>query len=166
MLCSMYSHMYYGFRLIQLQHEQQTIIMNKKYNNNHFIIASRAYFQQSPTCTRVNNLVHITMNPTPMGFVHILLVREVYQSMSLNLSDPCVLYKSLCHLVDAATTRYLELFQITALLYESGSLLRVIRISVKVCIDVTLYDELFYHLHNRENSLVHQLLRISSIAVV
>src|SRR3989337_1244169 len=29
----------------------------RKYNNNHFIIASRAYFQQSPTCTRVNNLV-------------------------------------------------------------------------------------------------------------
>ena len=66
-----------------------------------------------------------------------------------------MLYKSLCHLVDAATTRYLELFQITALLYESGLLLRVIRISVKVCIDVALYDELFYHLHNRENSLVH-----------
>ena len=75
--------------------------------------------------------------------------------MSLNLSDPCVLYKSLCHLVDAATTRYLELFQITALLYESGLLLGVIQISVKGCIDVTLYDELFYHLHKRENSLAH-----------
>ena len=75
--------------------------------------------------------------------------------MGLQHSDPCVLYKSLCHLVDAATRRYLELFQITALLYESGLLLRVIQISVKVCIDVTLYDELFYHLHNRENSLVH-----------
>ena len=75
--------------------------------------------------------------------------------MGLNLSELCVLYKSLCHLLDAATTRYLELFQITALLYESGLLLRVIRISVKVCIDVTLYDELYYHLHNRENSLVH-----------
>ena len=90
-----------------------------------------------------------------MGYVHILLVREVYQSMGLNLSDPYVLYKSLCHLVDAATTRYLELFQITALLYEFSLLLRVIWISVKVCIGVTLYDELFYHLHNRENSLVH-----------
>ena len=55
-----------------------------------------------------------------------------------------MLYKSLCHLVDAATTRYLELFQITALLYESGSLLRVIRISVKVRIDITLYDELLF----------------------
>ena len=66
-----------------------------------------------------------------------------------------MLYKSLCHLVDVATVRYLELFQITALLYESGLLLRVIRISVKVRIDVTLYNELFYHLHNGENSLVH-----------
>ena len=75
--------------------------------------------------------------------------------MGLNLSDPCVLYKSLCHLVDAATTRYLELFQIIVLLYESGLLLKIIRISVKVCINVTLYDKLFYHLHNRENSLVH-----------
>ena len=65
-----------------------------------------------------------------------------------------MLYEYLCHLVDA-TTRYLELFQITALLYESDLLLRVIRISAKVCIDVTLYGELFYHLHNRENSLVH-----------
>ena len=75
--------------------------------------------------------------------------------MGLNLSDPCVLYKSLRHLVYGATMHYLELFQITALLYESGLLLRVIQISAKVCIGVTLYDELFYHLHNRENSLVH-----------
>ena len=36
--------------------------------------------------------------------------------MGLNLSDPCVLDKSLCHLLDAATTLYLELFQITVLL--------------------------------------------------
>jgi hypothetical protein len=34
------------------------IIMNKKYGNNIIIIASRAYFLQSPTCTRVNNLVN------------------------------------------------------------------------------------------------------------
>ena len=50
---------------------------------------------------------------------------------------------------------HLELFQIVAPLYVSGLLLRVIRISVKVSIDVTLYDELFTHLHNQENSLVH-----------
>ena len=30
-----------------------------EYDNNHFIIASRAYSLQSPTCTRVNNLVNI-----------------------------------------------------------------------------------------------------------
>jgi hypothetical protein len=29
-----------------------------EYDNNHFIIASRAYSLQSPTCTRVNNLVN------------------------------------------------------------------------------------------------------------
>ena len=75
--------------------------------------------------------------------------------MGLNLSDPCVLYKSLFHLLDAATTLYLELFQITVLLYESSLLLRIIWISVEVCIGITLYNELFYHLHNRENSLVH-----------
>jgi hypothetical protein len=33
------------------------IIMNKKYDNNNIIIASIAYFLQSPTCTRINNLV-------------------------------------------------------------------------------------------------------------
>ena len=45
--------------------------------------------------------------------------------------------------------------KINVLLYESSVLLIIIWISVKVCIGVTLYDELFYHLHNRENSLVH-----------
>ena len=35
------------------------------------------------------------------------------------------------------------MLQISTLLYESVSLLIVIRISVKACIDVTLYDELF-----------------------
>ena len=72
-----------------------------------------------------------------------MLVREVIQSTGLNLPDPCVLYEYLCHLVDA-TTRYLEPFQVSALLYESGLLLRVIRISVKVRIDVTLYDKLLF----------------------
>jgi hypothetical protein len=28
-----------------------------EYDNNQFIIASQAYFLQSPTCTRINNLV-------------------------------------------------------------------------------------------------------------
>src|SRR3954470_22085374 len=42
-------------------------IMNKNYNNNIFIIASRAYFQQSPTCTRVNNLVYIWQQSNTHG---------------------------------------------------------------------------------------------------
>ena len=33
--------------------------------------------------------------------------------MSVNLSDLCVLYKSLCYPVDAAPTCHLELFQMT-----------------------------------------------------
>ena len=48
---------------------------------------------------------------------------------------------------------YSEIVQISTLLYESVSLLIVIRISVKAYIDVTLYDELFNHLHNREKFL-------------
>ncbi|KAI4992006.1 hypothetical protein ZWY2020_040392, partial [Hordeum vulgare] len=36
----------------------------------------------------------------------------------LNLSDLCVLYKSLCHLIDAATTCYTGILQISTLLYE------------------------------------------------
>ena len=62
--------------------------------------------------------------------------------MGLQHSDPCVLYKSICHTADA-TTLHLEQFQMTAPLYISGLLLRVVRIGVKACIDVTLYDELF-----------------------
>ena len=63
--------------------------------------------------------------------------------MGLQHSDPCVLRKSLCHIVDASTMIHLELFQMASPLYLSGLLLRVIRIGVKSCIDVTLYDELF-----------------------
>ena len=38
---------------------------------------------------------------------------------------------------------HLELFQMVAPLYVSGFLLKVIRIGVKACIDITLYAELF-----------------------
>jgi hypothetical protein len=50
------------------------IIMNKEYDNNNIIIASRAYFLQSPTCTRVNNLVNICAFNTydiPVLFVRV-----------------------------------------------------------------------------------------------
>ena len=63
--------------------------------------------------------------------------------MVLRYSDLYVLRKSLCHIVDAASTLHLELFQMVAPLYVSGLLLRVIRIGVKACINVTLYAELF-----------------------
>src|SRR3990170_2228433 len=63
--------------------------------------------------------------------------------MGLQHSEPCVLCKSLCYTVDDVITLYLELFQMTAPLYVSSLLLRVIQIGVKACIDVTLYDELF-----------------------
>jgi hypothetical protein len=45
------------FPLNQILAWNISIIMKKKYDNNNIIIASRAYFLQSPTCTRVNNLV-------------------------------------------------------------------------------------------------------------
>mgnify|MGYP005845508601 CR=1 FL=1 len=63
--------------------------------------------------------------------------------MGLQHSDPRVLRKSLCHIIDAATMLHLELFQMAAPLYVSGLLLRVIRIGVKACIDINLYAELF-----------------------
>ena len=112
---------------------------------NILLIASRVYFQQSPTCTRVNNLVHIAMWLTPNEFWGLIMfcLWERFQSTGLQHSDPYVLCKSLCHTVDAATTLHLELFQMTAPLYVSGLLLRVIWIGVKACIDVTHYDELF-----------------------
>ena len=40
--------------------------------------------------------------------------------MGLQYSDPYVFHKTLCHIVDAATTFHLELFQIVAPLYVSG----------------------------------------------
>ena len=75
--------------------------------------------------------------------------------MGLQHSDPYVFRKTLCHIVDAATTFHLELFQIVAPLYVSGISTQSYPDRCQACIDITLYDELFYHLHNRENSLVH-----------
>ena len=44
-----------------------------KYDNNNFIIASRAYFQQSPTCTRVNNLVYIWYKSNTHGLLVLIM---------------------------------------------------------------------------------------------
>ena len=83
---------------------------------------------------------------------HVLLVREVL----VNGSETFRSVRSLQIFTSSYRCCYYVLFgllQISTLLYESVSLLIVIRISVKACIDVTLYDELFNHLHNREKFL-------------
>ena len=71
----------------------QTFIINTKiYYNNHFIIASWAYLQQSPTCTRVNNLVYICkdITPWPSGAYHVLLMGEVLVNGSDTLRNVCI----------------------------------------------------------------------------
>ena len=159
---------------------------NKEINNN-FIIASRAYFLQSPTCTRVNSLVHIAMWfntnihicmwsvpivhiimwSTPKGFtrvnnlVHIAYVINTQKSTKVwscfarerSLVNGSVTFRSVCILqifyvynaLHGATLANCSHFQ-----YVSGLRLRVIWIGVKACADVTIYDGLFYYLHNRE----------------
>ena len=76
-------------------------------------------------------------------FDHVMLVRDVIVKGSEPFRSVCVLYKSPCHIVNAASTLHLKLFQMVAPLYVSGLLLRVIRIGAKACIVVTLYAELF-----------------------
>ena len=63
--------------------------------------------------------------------------------MGLQHSDLYVFRKSLCHIVNVASTLHLELFQMVVPLYVSGLLLRVTRIGVKACIVVAPYAELF-----------------------
>ena len=48
---------------------------------------------------------------------------------------------------------HLELLQIVAPLYVSGISTQSYPDRCQACIDVTLYDKLFYHLHNREKFL-------------
>ena len=77
---------------------------------------------------------------------HVLLVREVLVNESVTFRAVCILqifyvYNAL----HGATLANCSHFQ-----YVSRLRLRVIWIGVKACIDVTLYDELFYHLHNQE----------------
>jgi len=61
-----------------------------EYDNNHFIIASRAYSLQSPTCTRVNNLVDTCVYNT-YGF-HVLSVRVAVVNL-IAISDT---FSSVC----------------------------------------------------------------------
>ena len=82
-----------------------------------------------------------------------MLVREVVVNRSCHIQIP--MYFAKLYIIDAATTFHLELFQIVAPLYVSGISTQSYLDRCQACIGVTLYDELFYHLHNRENSLVH-----------
>ena len=65
--------------------------------NNNFIIASRAYFLQSLTCTRVNNLDYTVMILTPMEpWCWSCFARGRGLVNGLRHSDPYVLCKYLC----------------------------------------------------------------------
>src|SRR6266566_9953480 len=198
--------------------DNKRLSRTRKYNNNHFIIASRAYFQQSSTCTRVNNLalhgyesnthrvlVLIMFCPwkrfsqwicniqirVHFANVYVLLLDRIADGIevSLYVSGPlvkpwflgqsngtsvvteqshwvqCTRHYSkichellhpdtfLCHPRGSDVLRFACRISYHALLgtapanrtpiknkYVSGLRLRFIRISVKACIDVTLYD--------------------------
>ena len=126
-----------------------------KYNNNHFIIASRAYFQQSPTCSRVNNLVHITMWLQWIQHPSALIISCLWESLLVNGSGP---FRSMCALQISTSSCRCSYHALFGTIPNNCSTIRIrfttqSHLSVKVCIDVTLYDDLFYHLHNREKSL-------------
>ena len=98
------------------------------------------------------------------GFDHVMLVREVIVNGSEPFRSVCALQISMSsprcsyHALFGAIPNNCSTWSYSKLLLHHThpvSLLRAIRIGVQACIDVTLYDELFYHLHNRENSLVH-----------
>ena len=64
--------------------------------NNNFIIVSRAYFLQSPTCTRVNNLDYTVMILTPMEFWCWSCFARGRGLVNGSASDSYVSCKSLC----------------------------------------------------------------------
>ena len=67
---------------------------------NYFIIASRAYSQQSPTCTRVNNLVYIfsIQHPWSLSADHVCLWKR-FCPCSVLYSSLCPLQNCNCHLI-------------------------------------------------------------------
>jgi hypothetical protein len=77
--------------------------MNKKYYNNNIIIASRAYFLQSPTCTRVSNLV-ILAPSTPMAFRC-----YSYALLVVNLINGSDTFRSVCICISFASARITHL---------------------------------------------------------
>ena len=83
--------------------------------------------------------------------------------MGLQQSDLYVFRNSLCHIVNAASTLHLELFQMVTPLYVSGLLLRVIRIGAKACIVVTVYAELFITSIIEKHILIPLRITLSAI---
>jgi hypothetical protein len=77
--------------------------MNKKYDNNNIIIASRAYFLQSPTCTRANSLV-ILAHSTPMTFWC-----YSYALLVVNLINGSDTFRSVCICISFASARITHL---------------------------------------------------------
>ena len=129
--------------------------------NNNFIIASREYFLQSPTCARVNNLVHISMWLDTNIHIYMWLIPIVHTVMwstpkglkiwscfacERSLVNGSAKFRAICILqifyvynaLHGATLANSSHFQCI-----SRFRLRVIWIGVKDCVDVTLYDELF-----------------------
>ena len=77
---------------------------------------------------------------------HVLLMREALVNGSVIFRAVCILQIFyVFNALHGATLANCSHFQ-----YVSRLRLRVIWIGVKACTDVTLYDGLFYHLHNRE----------------
>ena len=86
------------------------------------------------------------MNLTPKEFwgsIKIMLCtwERSLVNGSVTFTSVCTLQISMSYCT--TTTLHLKLFQMAAQLYVSWLLLRVVRIGVNACIDVTLYDELF-----------------------
>jgi hypothetical protein len=92
------------------------IIMNKKYDNKNIIIASRAYFVQSPTCTRVNNLVNTCAYNTygiPVLFIRVARGKTFYGSDT---------FRSVCICISFAQHALLILYEMAS--YKLGLLVR------------------------------------------
>ena len=90
--------------------------------------------------TRVNNLVHISMWLIPKEWSFFACER--------NLVNGCATFRAVCILQIFYVCNALHgasLANFSHFWYVSRSRLRVIQIAVKACMDITLYDELFYH---------------------
>jgi hypothetical protein len=91
--------------------------VNKKYDNNNIIIASRAYFLRSPTCTRVNNLFKLAPL-TAMAFWC-----YSYALHMVNLINGSDTFRSVLYLhIFCVITHYSSWYEIAS--YKLGLLVR------------------------------------------